>query len=156
MSFKLNWPKPAPTEAPLSHRKHCSWNASSPSSPLIMLFCESCISHKLCPEASKNSVNHSCSVVISGVGSDMCELTNQRLCIQEGGLKETREQKKTKKNRAFKTEMQRMEKLVRFLSIKVCKSILVVTWNKIMNLKMSRIRPPPPPPPPFSEARQHI
>ena len=81
---------------------------------------------------------HSCSVVVAdSAGSGMCEVTNQRrLGIQvETGAKT-----------AFQTEERcsaattaSTRKQMCFLSTQTCKPILVVTQDKIMNLKMSTL-----------------
>ena len=74
--------------------------------------------------------------MVSGAASGMCELTNQsRLGTQEGVLKETG---------AFQTEystaaLDSLKKRMSFLSIQACKSILVVTQNKIRNVKKSKM-----------------
>ena len=44
-SWKLKMWKSAPTEAPLSHRKHRSWNASSVALPLIPRLCDITVHH---------------------------------------------------------------------------------------------------------------
>ena len=80
----------APTDAPLSYRKHCSWNASSAVLPLIPRLCDITLRHHvtnphhLCPVASLARMNwfstgvRVSSVGVGGAGSGMCELTNQR------------------------------------------------------------------------------
>ena len=46
-SWKLKRSKSAPTGAPLSHRKHCSWNASSVLQPFILWLCDITLLHRV-------------------------------------------------------------------------------------------------------------
>ena len=62
--------KSAPTESPLSHRKHCSWNASSVVSPLILWLCDITLCHRvtylhnLCLASSFTSKNTFCTAAL--------------------------------------------------------------------------------------------
>ena len=68
-SWRWKRSKSAPTEAPLSHRKHCSWNASSVAPPLschTTSSCQCCIIYAWRIDWHKKWIQHSCSVVVSG------------------------------------------------------------------------------------------
>ena len=94
-SSKFKRSKSTTTEAPLSHRNHCSWNASSVAPPLIS---DIALRHKVThhiihgQSSTHKLIWHSCSVVVSGAGSGVCEPTNQsRVSLQDEALK-TQEQ----------------------------------------------------------------
>ena len=76
-------------EARLSHREHSSLNASPVVPPLLPRLCDITLHHRVTHLHNLcllRMIYHSCSVVVSGAGSGVCELTNQsRLCIQEAG-----------------------------------------------------------------------
>ena len=68
----------------------------------------------------------------------MCELTN--LAIQEVGLKIQELRQSVSDWREYRgAAVDSMRKLTCFLNIKACKTILIVTQNKMMNRKMSII-----------------
>ena len=87
-SWKLRRPKSAPTEAPLSYRKHCPGNASSVVSPCIKWLCNIALCHhvthlhNLCLAASFVHKNSFSTTAV------LCELTSQRrVCLKETGAK---------------------------------------------------------------------
>ena len=85
---KYNKQKSAPTEAPLSHRKHHSLNASSVVPPLIPWLCDITLQQHVAQLSNLCRAASSAHVVIgSDAGSGVWELTNQsRPVIQEGSL----------------------------------------------------------------------
>ena len=92
------------TEAPLSHRKHCSLNASSVVLPLILWLCDITLCHHV------THLHNWCTIWLIvrhlridliqlhllGAGLGMCELTNQRILgIYEAGALKRQERKQT-------------------------------------------------------------
>ena len=82
-----------PTEAPLSHRKHCSLNASLVVPPLILGLCDitlcPCVTHltNVCLAAISVLKNKFCTAALL---SSVFELTNHSgPGIKEAGLEET-------------------------------------------------------------------
>ena len=98
-SWKLKRSKLAPTEAPLSHGKHCYLNASSVAPPLVpwlpdIILCHRVAHlHNLCLVACLawwDWFSTAALLLLKAVESGVCELTNQnRPNIKEEGLKET-------------------------------------------------------------------
>ena len=135
--WKLKRSNSAPAEAPLSHRKHCSWNASSVISLYISWLCDITLCHHVthlynlslpASLAPKNWFSQGALLMLAEPGQ-VCASWPIRThwVFRRGGLlKETGGKMKCVSGRLF-------------LSTKACKSVQIVTLNKTMDLKMSTI-----------------
>ena len=131
------------TGAPLSHRKHSPWNASSvgPAFNSMTLWHHTfqLLLHKFMAEVKLTGswkLTEPTGDTVSGAGSDMCELTNQiRLGIQEAGLKETGAISVFISGRGGAW----CRNWCVFLSIEACKNILVVNQNKIIKSIIKKV-----------------
>ena len=132
---KRPWELRRSTEAPLSHRNQCSWNASSElPPPLIPWLCDITLRHTFanhCPTASLKNWFSTAALFMLAVLGQACVSWP----IRGGWVFRRRSLKETgAKTDGFRQRMC-------FLSIKAYKHILSVTQNKITNLKISRMCP---------------
>ena len=140
LKIKKKSSKSTPTEAPLSHSKHCSWNASSVVPPLILWICDITLCHRvthlynLCPAASLACKNwfSTAALLLSAVLAQAC----WSWPIREDWLFRRRSLKETvAKTERFRqkgnTELQQWStrKPKCFVSSNGRKPVLVVTHN---------------------------
>ena len=108
--------KSAPTEAPLSYSKQCTWNTSSVVPPLILWLCDIVPCHHV---AHFHSFNRAASLAHK-TWFGTAALLLLALLAKETGAQTSQTE----------GELHSTKQLMCFLSVKACKPVLVVTQNE--------------------------
>ena len=129
-SWKLKRSKSALTEAPLSHRKHSSLNASSVVPPLILWLCYITLHHHA-------THLHNVFQVASSALKNW--FSTDALLLLEGRLRRVCADQSEQTGYSGRGALKRQELKQRVLGINSYRTSLAATQNNILNLKMSII-----------------